>query len=169
MPPRFIQKLRCWCIVVLMCMLMGNSLGQLVDMILWELSYDYVYPADYVRSNGIRLGGWLGTCIAAASVFGSRPLPNFAWTLKAGVGGMLLVCVIATAFAAVGWGMAKIGIRESETVSLSRAAFCTELVRGYFSGLFVIAALWMVAVWRHRHTLAIHAIDSPSQTLVLMP
>lgn len=145
-------------------MLMGNSLGQLVDALLWRISYDYVHPADYVRANGTRLGGWLGTCIAAASVVGSRPLPNFAWTLKTSAVGLLLVCVIATAFATVGWSTAKLGIRETGTASLSRAAFCEELVRGCLAGALTAAAFWMMAVWRHRRALAMRNIGVSSQS-----
>jgi hypothetical protein len=144
------EKLIGWCVIVSSCVLAGNGLGLLMDAVLFEISYDYVYPADNVRATGNRWGCWLGTCIAAVSVIGSRPMPTIKWTACAAIVAILITCLAGFAFAVLGWSVVKLDIPLTDGIMLSRAAFCTELVRGIYVGGLTAALIWAIAVWRHR-------------------
>lgn len=145
-------KLVVWSQVVTLAALGGLGLGVACDGLLWEWSYDYVFPVGYCRSNGVKLGFLLGTIIAAASVLGMRPLPRWQITLAQGIGFILLCCLMALLTGTVSWALAKWGVNPAGDGfhPLSRMAFCSSLVNGAYYGGWISAILWSGFTWRSR-------------------
>ena len=148
-------------------MLIGSGLGYLIDVLLWELSYDYVYPPQAAQAAGLRFGGWFGTCMAAVSVVGTRPLVPVTSQLQAGLLALIVFGIVATSFAGTAWGAAKLGVAMSGSVSLPRAAFCTGLVRGSVAGAVVAALFWSATVWYRRCRLAATATSVQPHNVTL--
>lgn len=148
-----IAKLSIWCQVTLLCSLGGIGLGLACDQLLWEWSYDYVFPVAYCRNGGLRLGFLLGTMVAAAATIGRRPLPSWQWMTAWCWGTMMATTMIALVAASLAWALAKwggIGRMGDNLPPLSRLVFCSTLVSGAFYGAWLIAMVSMIAVWRQR-------------------
>ncbi len=139
------------------CALGGIAIGMAFDQVLWAWSYDYVYPLHFCRERGLRLGVWLGTIVAAATVWGNQPVPPLRWVSCSFVLALLVAVIGACGFAGTAWAWAKfsgnLGDGHTER-PLSRLAFCSELVRGGGYCACVSALIWAGIVWRFRRKLS---------------
>jgi len=152
-----IAKLFTWLQVTLLCSLGGIGLGFACDHLLWEWSYDYVFPVAYCRNGGLRLGFFLGTMVAAATTFGNHPLPPWRRTTVWCLAAMLATTMIALFAASLAWALAKwggIGRMDDNLPPLSRLVFCSTLVSGAFYGAWISTTVWIVIVWHQRTSAA---------------
>ncbi|MDP1797019.1 MAG: hypothetical protein Q8K78_06040 [Planctomycetaceae bacterium] len=148
-----IEKLTAWSYVVLLCTIGGLVLGMACDRLLWESSYDYVFPIHACRNSGLKLGCLLGTIIAAGTTISSYPALSWQWTTVAWMSAMVATAGIAVGSAAIAWALAKAGWLNptgDEMTPLSRMVFCSELVRGANLGAWISAITWTAIAWRKR-------------------
>lgn len=164
--PQWTAKLRQWALVVGVCTLIGSGLGQLIDALLWEVSYDYVYPPHAAQAAGLRLGGWLGTLMAVVGVVGARPLLSLASLSQVGCLALGLCGVVTLGYAGTAWVVAKLGVATTGSLSLSRVALCTGLLRGSVAGALVAVLFWSVTVWYGRRRLVMITIPDGSSVSV---
>lgn len=146
-------KIAVWCQVVILCAVGGLGLGAACDGILWEWSYDYVFPDGYCRVQGLQLGFLVGTVVAVAAVLGEGPLLRWSRILVGWTTATLATALVAACVASAAWGGAKLSAatRTSDRMSpLSRAAFCSALVAGAGYGAWISAALWSFSLWKQR-------------------
>lgn len=150
------QKCRCWFYSVLLFLGLSTLAGSLYDRILWELSYDYVFPDDYARDLGIRWSTTLGSFVASMICYGRKPLPSYRWVAGLVVSSIALTVCLSVVAAMAAWGVVKmdpwlpVGLPEAP---LSRLAFCNYLVLGAKLGAWFSAGCCLWLVWSHRSSL----------------
>src|SRR5262245_31606276 len=87
----------------------------IMDMLLWQVSWDYIYaPHEFLRS-GLRIGLVVGALLAAVATIGARALPTSRSCLRA----FAALCCCPLVLALGGAGTMAVGTRFLNSVQNS--------------------------------------------------
>jgi len=122
----------------LLCFIaIGAIVGFLLDVLVWHVSYDYVYAPGYFFHSGIKTGFYAGSFVAFLITFIDS---NSLTLIQCCVAALLLSCciVLGSVCLAVGYGLlAKVGLIYSQhktVIPLTRLYFCDGLIKGAVLG-----------------------------------
>ncbi len=124
----------------------GALTGFLLDIVVWQISYDYVYAPNFFLRNGIRFGFIIGAIVAFIGTFFELDRVTLnQWSFSVLI---LLICTLAGgAILGILFGvLAKSGFIYSDTqtvIPLSRLYFCDGLSKGTIWGGAVGAIMFL--------------------------
>jgi hypothetical protein len=131
----------------------GWVAGQLLDTILWHISWDYVYRPEQFTEAAVRWSLLMGTIAAATATVGAHPSAGHGSVARA----LTLVCVATAAgaalLAATGTALVQWELIQTSGVTLippARVWFCEGLWRGAAAGALVGTVFGSWNLWKAR-------------------
>jgi hypothetical protein len=142
-----------WILTITAFVTAGWVVGQLLDAVLWHISWDYVYRPEQFTEGGVRWGAWLGTVAAATATVGTPPHAKHWSVVVAFLMAALATLIGAALTAGTGAAMVKLDLIQPANNTLiptARIWFCEGLWRGAAAGalLGTVSGSW--TLWKGR-------------------
>ena len=137
-----------WLATLLAYLGIGAIIGGLLDLIVWYVSYDYVYTPGQFLKELVKFSFLIGALVACTGTYlHTVPQTRFQWLRS--IMTIFLVTVLTSAFTATCLALlAKTGFLSTinkTMIPLTRIYFCQGLQFGAYAGL-LISSFW--SLWR---------------------